>query len=77
MDKIPVKDEKGLVRDAYSGAILSNDLNLKNKYKEEQKRIANINKIEKMENDINELKNNMHDIKDLLKQILNKNIQGD
>lgn len=72
MEHIPVKDESGLVRDKYSGAILSSDLSIKKKYLEEQRRLANINKIESLEKDINELKNDMTDIKNMLQLLLNK-----
>tara|TARA_R110001632_G_scaffold57692_1_gene140893 strand:- start:318 stop:563 length:246 start_codon:yes stop_codon:yes gene_type:complete len=70
---IKVKDEKSLYRDRDSKAIVTNDNAALLEYKRaKEKRHLKNNKILQYENDINRLKDEVIDIKDTLKQILDK-----
>ena len=73
MSKIKVKDSGSLYRDEESGAIINcsdseynNYLDLKNK------RITEIQDLESQKKDIDNLKNEINEVKDLLKQVLTK-----
>jgi hypothetical protein len=73
MNKVKVKDSGSLYRDEESGAIINcsdseynNYLDLKNK------RITEIQDLESQKKDIDNLKNEINEVKDLLKQVLTK-----
>ena len=73
MNKVKVKDSGSLYRDEESGAIINcsdseynNYLDLKNK------RITEIQYLESQKKDIDNLKNEINEVKDLLKQVLTK-----
>ncbi len=73
MNKVKVKDSGFLYRDEESGAILNcsdseynNYLDLKNK------RLNEIQDLESQKKDIDNLKNEINEVKDLLKQVLTK-----
>lgn len=67
--KLKVKDYPGLVRDPTSKAIINVDQTAYLKYKSEK----NIqNKITNMTCEINDLKQSMNEIKDLISQILQR-----
>lgn len=70
-DYLKVKDEPGLVRDAYSSAILSSDLREKERFKQNQRKEANINKINDIEEDVKNMKSDIEEIKNLLKVMIN------
>lgn len=68
-----VKDSPELVRDSFSNAILNRDNKALLEYKEKQKkRLEQKNQILQCQDDINTLKNEIKDIKDMFGQILNK-----
>lgn len=70
---IKVKDEKFLYRDANSKAIVNNNVNALKEYKESKaKRSAKNTQILQYENDINTLKDEVTDIKNSLKLLLDK-----
>lgn len=70
---IKVKDEKTLFRDADSKAIVTNDNAALIEYKKaKEKRQLKNDKILQYENDINTLRDEVIDIKDSLKLILDK-----
>jgi len=73
MNKVKVKDSGSLYRDEESGAIINCSdseyhayLDLKNK------RINEIQDLESQKKDIDNLKNEINEVKDLLKQVLTK-----
>jgi hypothetical protein len=72
MEKVQVKGHSNLFRDKSSNAILNTDMNAYQNYKEskrikeeETKRIANI------EDDLNSLKGDIDEIKNLLRSLVN------
>jgi uncharacterized protein YdeI (YjbR/CyaY-like superfamily) len=69
---IPFEDRKDIVRDPFSKAILSRDkvgfLTAK-KNKEQESRYI------KLEKEVNQLKNDTHQIKEMLQQLLNRGIK--
>lgn len=68
-----VKDDTTIARDSESKAIVNVDYASLNEYKKiKQKRIAKNKKILECENDINTLRDEVTDIKDSLKLILEK-----
>jgi hypothetical protein len=76
---LPVQDEKGLVRDTNSNAILATDLSEKQKFIIEQKNKKNLNNLEAHIQNVNKLTNEMYvmkeeisEIKTLLKVLINK-----
>lgn len=70
---IKVKDEQFLYRDANSKAIVNNNSTALKEYKEsKKKRSIKNDQILKYENDINSLKEEVTDIKDSLRLILDK-----
>lgn len=76
---IHVQDEKGLVRDTNSNAILATDLSEKQKFIIEQKNKKNLNNLEAHIQNVNKLTNEMcvmkeeiSEIKTLLKVLINK-----
>ena len=73
MEKIKVENSSSLYRDKESGAILNCSdseyhayLDLKNK------RLSEISDLETQKKDIDNLKNEINEVKDLLKQVLTK-----
>jgi|LauGreDrversion4_2_1035121.scaffolds.fasta_scaffold451785_2 hypothetical protein len=66
---INFENRSDIVRDAHSKAILSTD---RNGYMAAKKRKEDQNKYIKLENDVREIKKNMLDISNLLKELLNR-----
>jgi hypothetical protein len=72
MDYIRVKDKDHLVRDVYSNAIVNVDMNAYNAYVENyKKRYTESQKIKNLESDVYEIKNDLTEIKDLLRSLVN------
>lgn len=70
MSYIKVKDSDNLIRDLDSNAIISTDLDAYDQYVENYKRIYNSNKkLSDIENDVNKIKSELNDIKQLLLKI--------
>jgi len=71
MDLIHIKGHKNLVRDLETGAILNtnSDTVIARKYLREQKKNER-EQLEKNTNDINSMKEEVTEIKDMVKQIL-------
>lgn len=67
MTYIKVKDAEELVRDSSSSAILNTDNDALNQYKMRKQREA---KIDKILQEHEEMKNNLNDIKNLLKELV-------
>lgn len=71
IDYIKVKDNKDLVRDPQTQAILN--LNMKeyeNYMKMRQIKENEANRVKKLENDVDEIKNDLGDIKNLLRSLV-------
>jgi hypothetical protein len=70
MEKIKIKDEFNLFRDSYTNAIVNTDMQSYNNYisskktKEEESK-----KIESIENEIINVKNDLNEIKELLRNL--------
>ena len=74
MALIPVKDEIGLYRDSESGAIINANESKYKKYLSQRERaIQKLEKQKRLENDINNLKQEMSEIKGLLRELINGN----
>ena len=74
MSQIPVKNHPGLFRDSNTGAIISNNKNDFQKYIENRNRMLNQSeKVEKLEKNLDELKDDINDIKSLLTKFLESN----
>ena len=72
MDYIKVKDKDHLVRDAYSNAIVNVDMDAYNAYIENyRQRYNESQRIQNLEGDVNEIKNNLGEIKNLLISLAN------
>ena len=70
----PVKDHSGLFRDSNTGAIINNNKNDFQKYIENRNRMLNQSeKVEKLEKNLDELKDDINDIKSLLTKFLESN----
>lgn len=67
MSKLKIKDHDNLVRDTDSNAVINNDLTALENYRERRKARR------EMVNDVDNLKNDVQEIKELLKQLLEKN----
>jgi hypothetical protein len=67
MSLVKVKNEPGLVRDTNSGAILNNDQGALNAYKAQKRRVQMTNNMAK---DVEDLKERMLNIEDLLLKVL-------
>lgn len=74
MKPLYIKDEPNYVRDAETGAIVMvNDAQCKS-YIAQRKRVADKNaELERQGNEINNLKKDISDIKDMLISLLNRN----
>ena len=68
---LKVQNEPGLVRDTGSNAIVATSLAQKKAFLESQKRELNISRISDMHERIEKLENNVNDIKDMLKILIN------
>lgn len=73
MEYARVKGYDGLVRDQKTNSIINTNMNEYNEYllREEQKNKEN-EKIENLEHDVEEIKNNLDEIKSLLRSLLNE-----
>ena len=69
MDKLKVEGREDLVRDVYSKAILSTDLD---KLKEHREKKEFFKSLMTQKDDINKLKTEMQEIKELLQQIVKR-----
>lgn len=73
MDYIKVEGKNQLYRDTYSNGIVNDDkteyYNYINEYKN---KISYDRRIKKLEGDVEEIKNNVLDLKNFLKEILNE-----
>lgn len=67
LDKIPVEDRPDLVRDSYSKAILSNDVN---KLHEHRRKVALMKNLINNNKDIDQLKQDITEIKGLLRELV-------
>lgn len=74
MDRIPVKDEMGLERDPYSKAIINTNTQAYDDYMSSySKRQENRRRVDQLQDDVDSLKSDISDIKNLLTQFLEKN----
>lgn len=73
-----VKDQENLKRDPITGAILETDVQAYQKHIQEKMKIEKITntsqRVASVESDINMLKDEMTEIKQLLRQLVNKNL---
>jgi len=73
MEYIKVEGHDHLVRDKSTGAIINSDLSGYNNYiKMKQIKLEEKNKISTIQNEINELKCDIGEIKNLLKELVNE-----
>jgi len=71
MEYVKVKDHLNLVRDPRTNAILNTNKNEYDEYiKMRNKNLSEKEKVEKLETDVNEIKNDLDEIKDLLKHLI-------
>lgn len=68
---LKVENEPGLIRDTKSNAILATSLEEKRAFYTRQKRELNISRIDDMSARIENLENNMQDIKSMLQTLIN------
>jgi glutamate mutase epsilon subunit len=74
MKVIKVQDDSNLVRDVETGAILFNNSAQHHKYVEQRKRFISRNaQIEQQAEEINNMKNDISEIKGMLTALLNRN----
>ncbi len=73
MDKIKVENSNSLYRDGESGAIINCSDSEYDAYLElKEKRMNELSDLESQKKDIDNLKNEINEVKDLLKQVLTK-----
>ena len=73
MKPLYIKDEPNWVRDADTGAIVMVNASQKNSYLEQRKRAIEKNaEVERQASEINNLKQDISDIKNMLMRLLNK-----
>jgi len=73
MTKIKVKDSGSLYRDTESGAILNcSDGEYESYLKLKERKLQEVSDLETQKKDIDNLKNEINEVKDLLKQVLTK-----
>lgn len=70
---LKVENEPGLVRDTASNAILATNIAQKKAFLEAQKREINISRIGELNDRVENLENNINDIKTMLQQLINNN----
>ena len=68
---LKVENEPGLVRDTASNAILATNIAQKKAFLEAQKREINISRIGELNDRVENLENNVNDIKTMLQQLIN------
>lgn len=70
MEYIKVKDKDHLERDSYSNAIVNTDIDSYNAYVQSYKKAyIESQKIKNLESDVNEIKNDLSEIKELLRNL--------
>lgn len=73
MTFIRVKDKDYLIRDTNSNAIINTDIDSYHIYIENyKKKYSELQRIEKLEGDMNQIKNDLSDIKNLLRGLSNE-----
>lgn len=73
MDSIKVDGHPDLIRDVHTGAIVNSNESDFHQYMESYRKRQNQRvKVDTLESDISELKNEMNEIKDLLRQLISK-----
>lgn len=71
MNYLRVEDKDGLVRDCETNAIINIDMDSYNKYIQTYKnKLKEKERIDKLENNLNEIKSDIEEIKSLLKGII-------
>lgn len=74
---IKVKDERGLVRDPFSKAILNTNITALQEHRKKRKMfretILNKDELNSIKNEVLTLKTELNDIKYLLEQLINRN----
>lgn len=68
---LKVENEPGLVRDTTSNAILASSMSEKRAFQEAQIRELNISRIGELNDRVQNLENNMQDIKSMLQTLIN------
>jgi uncharacterized metal-binding protein len=72
---IPVKDNKFLFRDEKTNAIVNcSDYEYEKYIKIKTEKLKEIEKTKELENDVNKLKTDIEEIKELLKQVIYKEV---
>jgi|TARA_Y100000034_G_C6811191_1_gene364551 hypothetical protein len=72
-DKLIVEDHPELIKDSYSKGIVSRDINAYEKYMTSAlKRKNRQSKLDNAVDEINTIKEEMSDMKDMIRQLLNK-----
>jgi hypothetical protein len=73
MKFVQIKSNKNLYRDLESGAILNTDREqLKTYYAERDQKIKELQEKQSLENKVNKLEDDMSEIKDLLRQLVTR-----
>ena len=73
MNKVKVKDSSSLYRDTDTGAIINCSDSEYNSYlAEKNRKLKEVFDLETQKKDIDNLKNEINEVKDLLSQVLNK-----
>lgn len=73
MDYIKVEGHSNLKRDPQTNAIINDNMKDYNEYKKrKQIKSKEINKIQNMEDDLDRIKDDINDIKSLLKELINE-----
>ena len=67
MNKLKIENHEDLLRDTTSNAVINNDVSALENYRKRRKAKR------EMVNDVDNLKNDVQEIKELLKQLLEKN----
>lgn len=67
-----VENSTNLERDKYSRAIVNIDSNALKAYRIQREKMMKFSKVENLENEVANLKNDLNDIKSLLVQLINK-----
>ncbi len=74
MNYIKVKDKENLIRDINSNGIVNTDLEAYEKYVENYKnKLAESKKIETIQTEVNQIKSDLEEIKNMMKIMLNSN----